>query len=327
MLFRNAFIAALCAGAAFFTIPAHGQQAYPARPIRVIVPLGAGGVPDVLTRAIGESFAQRNSVGMVVENRPGANTIIGADACANAPADGYTLCVLSASTLSANPSLYRRLSYDAVKSFEPVAMLAVPDMLLAVNPSVPAANLREFIDYGKRNQGKLNYASFGVGSDTHLTIEWIKRQTGLDIVHVPFNGFGPIMQAFYGGDIQVMYLSAGNPGVVDLVNSGKMKGIALHAKQRSPLLPKVQTFTEAGLPPLQAQTWFGLLAPAGTPPAVIAKLNSEIAAIMQTPAMKERIATLSMTWPQYSPAQFTEFLANDRKVWGELVTASGAKLE
>jgi len=327
MSFRNALLAAMCASAAVFTTLAQAQQPYPVRPVRVIVPLGAGGVPDVMARAVGEVFAQRNGFAMVVENRPGANTIIGAEACASAPADGHTLCVLSASTLSANPSLYRRLPYDATRSFEPVAMLAVPDMLFAANPSVTATNLREFTDYGKRNQGKLNYGSFGVGSDTHLTIEWIKRQTGLDIVHVPFNGFGPMMQAFHGGDIQVMYLSAGNPGVVDLVNSGKMKGIALHAKQRSPLLPKVQTFSEAGLPPLQAQTWFGLLAPTGTPSVVIAKLNAEIAAIMQTPAMRERIANLSMTWPELSPAQFAEFLARDRKVWGELVTASGAKLE
>jgi len=301
--------------------------AYPTKPVRIIVPLGAGGAPDVVTRLLGQILTERNGQSFVVENRPGANTIIGTDTCAKAPPDGSTLCVVSGSSLSINPHLYRKLPYDAAKDFEAVTPLVVPDMVFLVSPSVPANNLKELIAHAQKNPGKLAYGSFGNGSDTHLTMEWLKRATKTELLHVPFNGFGPMMQAFLTGDIQLLYVSVGNPGIVAQTKAGKMRALAVLAPTRSAQLPDVPTLAETGVGDPGTFTWFGLMAPAGTPRAIVNKLNAQINAAMQTPAMREQNTTMSMRTNAQTPEEFAAFLKKDREVWNGLVKQTGIQLD
>lgn len=318
--------AALIASACISAPDASAQQAYPTKPIRVIVPLGAGGVPDVFTRTLGKVFQERTGQPLIVDNRPGANTQIGAEACASAAADGYTLCVLSASTMSTNPVLYAKLRYSP-ESFAPITNLIALDLLMAAHPKVTAGSLQDLVGYSKANPGKLNYASFGVGSDVHLVMDWVRRTAGVEMTHISFNGFPPIMQALGSGDIQIIMVGLGNPGIVDMVKAGRVKPIALHAPKRSPLLPDVRTFSEAGLPKLEAFTWFGLFAPAGTPDSILRTLNSEVDAAMNSPALAERVGIFAVTPMNGTAAEFSKFLAKDRIVWGELVKSAGAKIE
>lgn len=325
-IFRNTIAA--CLLVLLGPVQAQGQTgAYPNKPVRIIVPLGAGGASDIITRMLGQILTEKNGQPFVVDNRPGANTIIGTDACAKAPADGSTLCVVTGSSLSINPFLYRKLSYDPAKDFEAVAPLVVPDMVFLVSPSVPVKNMQELVAYAKRNPSKLAYGSFGNGSDTHLTMEWFKRQTQTDILHVPFNGFGPMLQAFNTGDIQVLYLSVGNPGIVAQAISGKMRALAVLAPDRSPQLPDVPTLTETGVGQLKGFTWFGLMAPAGTPREIVRKLNGQVNAAMQNPVLRDQLATMAMRTRQQSPEEFSTFLKQDREVWRDLVKESKITLD
>ena len=296
---------------------------YPSKPVRIIVPLGAGGASDVIARHLAQVLGEKNGQPFVVENRPGANTIIGTDACAKAPADGSTLCVVTGSSLSINPFVYRKLPYAPEKDFEAVAPLVTPDMILLASPALPFRNLAEMLAYARSHPEKLAYGSFGKGSDTHVVMEWFKRQTKTEILHVPFNGFGPMLQAFNSGAIQLMYLSVGNPGIVAQVKADKMRGIAVLAPSRTPLLPDVPTLTEAGVEQPRAHVWFGLMAPAGTPRDIVHKLNAQVNAAMQEPAMREQMSTMAMRTRNQSAADFAAFLRQDREVWRDIVTQSG----
>lgn len=308
----------LCLGQAGAQTPA-----YPTKPVRIIVPLGAGGASDVITRHLAQVLGEKNGQPFVVENRPGANTIIGTDACAKAPADGSTLCVVTGSSLSINPFVYRKLPYAADKDFEAVAPLVTPDMILLASPSLPFRNLPEMLAYARSHPDKLAYGSFGKGSDTHVVMEWLKRQTKTDILHVPFNGFGPMLQAFNSGAIQLMYLSVGNPGIVAQVKADKMRGMAVLAPSRTPQLPDVPTLSEAGVEQPKAHVWFGLMAPAGTPREIVNKLNTQVNAAMQEPALREQMGTMAMRTRSQSAAEFAAFLRQDREVWRDVVTLSG----
>ncbi len=302
-------------------------QPYPNKPVTIIVPLGAGGVADVLTRTLAAGLQERTGQAFIVENKPGANTRITAEACAGAAPTGYTLCLLSASTLSINPFVYDKLRYSVDKSFEPITNLVAAEVLLAVHPSVPAKTWPDLVAYSKANPDKLNYASFGAGSDVHLTMEQLRKHAGAQMTHVPFNGFPPILQAVGSGDIQVVFVGLGNPGVVDLVKSGKLKPIALHAPSRSALLPDVPTFAEAGLPKIDVFTWFGLFAPAGTPKSVVDTLNADITSVMKSAPFVERSRALALTPMNGSAAGFASFLVKDRADWEQLVKSAAVKLE
>ena len=305
---------------------AQAQPSYPNKPVTILVPLPAGGLPDIVSRTLAAGLQARLGQPVVIENKPGANTRIAAQACADARPDGHTLCVLSASTLSINPWLYDNLRYDPEKSFAPISNLVAADVLLAVQADVPAKNWRDLVTLAKAQPGKYSYASFGVGSDVHLTMEWLKNQTNIDLLHVPFLGFPQIVQGVGSGDIQVALVSLGNPGVVDYVKNGKFKPIALHAAQRSPLAPDVPTFAEAGLPKVDVFTWFGLFAPAGTPKAVLDTLNSEVNAVLSSKDFLDRTKPLAVTMTNGSASDFASFLTKDRANWGRLVKVTGAKL-
>ncbi|MDB5872973.1 MAG: tripartite tricarboxylate transporter substrate binding protein [Ramlibacter sp.] len=320
-------LAAFALGALWMAgTPVMAQAAFPTKPVTIIVAWPAGGLPDVVARALATALQPRLGQPVVIENKPGANSRIAAEACARAQGDGHTLCVLSASTLSINPWLYDKLRYSPEKSFVPITNLVAPDVLLAVNPSVPAKTWPQLLDYAKRNPGKLAYASFGVGSDVHLEMDWIRNRAGIDLLHVPFLGFPQIMQSVGGGDVQIAFVSLGNPGVVDYVKTGKLSPIALQAGKRSALAPDVPTLAEAGVPRVDVFTWFGLFASAGTPKPVQDKLNTEVNAIMNSPEFIERMTPLAVTRLNGTSAEFARFLQRDRANWGQVVKTAGARL-
>jgi tripartite-type tricarboxylate transporter receptor subunit TctC len=314
----------LVAGAAL------GQAGYPSGPIRVIIPLAPGGAIDVMVRALGKAFEQRNPHGFVVESRAGANTIIAANACKAAPPDGGTICLLSRSSVSLNPALYKNLSYDPIKDFEPITNLAFAHQVLILNKNVPVKDFKELVAYSKQHPDKLNFGSFGVGGDTHLVVEWLKHETGAQMTHIPFKGASDAMVAFKSGDIQLLYLIVGNPDIARQVNEGEVKGLLVPGSRRNPLIPNVPSFGESGLSPDQTafETWFGMFAPKGTPAEIVKKLNAELSAIVQTPDFaKQYLISKGFTPVGNSSDELAKFIVEDQKKGKLLVDISGAKLE
>ena len=314
----------LLAGAGF------AQSGYPSAPIRVIIPLAPGGAIDVMVRALGKAFEQRNGHGFVVESRAGANTIIAANACKAAPPDGSTICLLSRSSVSLNPTLYRNLSYDPTRDFEPITNLAFAHQVLILHKSVPVKDFRELVAYSKQHPDKINFGSFGVGGDTHLVVEWLKHETGTQMTHIPFKGASEAMLAFKSGDIQLIYLIVGNPDIARQINEGEVKGLLVPGSQRNPLVPGVPSFAEAGLSPDQSafETWFGMFAPKGTPAAIVRKLNVELSAIVKTRDFAEQyLISKGFTPVGNSSEELARFIVEDQKKGKLLVDISGAKLE
>jgi tripartite-type tricarboxylate transporter receptor subunit TctC len=323
-------VAALAGALALVGGAGFAQGSYPAGPIRVIIPLAPGGAIDVMVRALGRAFEQRNGHGFVVESRAGANTIIAANACKAAAADGSTICLLSRSSVSLNPTLYKNLSYDPIKDFEPITNLAFAHQVLILNKSVPVNDFKELVAYSKQNPDKLNFGSFGVGGDTHLVVEWLKHETGAKMTHIPFKGASEAMLAFKSGDIQLIYLIVGNPDIARQINDGEVKGLLVPGAQRNPLVPNVPSFGESGLSPDQTafETWFGVFAPKGTPADIVKKLNAEFSAIVKTPDFaKEYLISKGFTPVGNSSEELTKFIVEDQKKGKLLVDISGAKLE
>jgi tripartite-type tricarboxylate transporter receptor subunit TctC len=306
------------------------QTPYPSTPIHVIIPLAPGGAIDVMVRALGKAFEQRNGYGFVVESRAGANTIIAANACKGALPDGSTICLLSRSSVSINPALYKNLSYDPVKDFEPITNLAFAHQVLILNKSVPVNDFKELVAYSKTHPDKLNFGSFGVGGDTHLVVEWLKHETGARMTHVPFKGAADAMLAFKSGDIQLIYLIIGNPDIARQINEGEVKGLLVPGSQRNPLVPGVASFAEAGLSGDQSafETWFGMFAPKGTPAAIVKKLNAELSAIVKAPDFADQYLTSKgFDGVGDGSEAFAKFIVEDQKKGKLLVDISGAKLE
>lgn len=312
-------------GSAAFT-----QGKYPSRPIRIIVPLQAGGAIDVFARALGREFEARTGASFLVENRAGANTILAANACKSAAPDGYTFCLLTRSTISINPEIYRKLSYDPQKDFEAVTNAFFGQQIVILNKDVPVNTFAELVDYSKKNPDKLNFASMGLGGDSHLIVEWLKHTSGAKITHVPYKGFPEAMTSFKAGDVQLIALLVGNPDLARQIRDGEVKGLLLPGSTRSSLVPDVPTFAESGL--LGDETaftpWFGFFAPKGTPKEFIEMMSSEINTIMAGVEFREKFLTTKGLTPVGSkPDVFAKFLVSDRKAAAELVAISGVKLD
>ena len=323
-------VAALVCAFGLVVVGAFGQSGYPTGPIRVIIPLAPGGAIDVMVRALGKAFEQRNSHGFVVESRAGANTIIAANACKSATPDGSTICLLSRSSVSINPALYKNLSYDPIKDFEPITNLAFAHQVLILNKSVPVKDFKELVAYSKQHPDKLNFGSFGVGGDTHLVVEWLKHETGAQMTHIPFKGASDAMLAFKSGDIQLIYLIIGNPDIARQVNEGEVKGLLVPGSKRNPLVPGVPSFGESGLSPDQSafETWFGMFAPKGTPADIVKKLNAEFSAIVKSPEFANQYLISRGFEPVGDASEaFVKFIVEDQKKGKLLVDISGAKLE
>jgi tripartite-type tricarboxylate transporter receptor subunit TctC len=297
-------------------------QTWPAKPVKVIVNFPPGGAADQLARAIGVPLAEALGQPVVVENRGGANGNIGGEAVAKAPADGYTLLMSSGGMVSVNPHLYPKMSFNPAKDLVPVAAAARVLVFLEVKPSLPVNNVKEFLAYLKANPGKLSFGSPGNGSSPHLAAEMLKAQTNAFAVHVPYRGAAPAMQDLLGGQLDFMF----DPGIgLQHVKAGKLKLLAVGSAKRSPLFPDVPTLDEAGLKNFDADTWFGFYAPAGTPPAVVSRLNQEINKILATQPVKDRIMAIGGIPAPMSPSDFNMRAAIDGARFGALIRARNIK--
>lgn len=290
----------------------------PGKPIQLIVPAPGGqGTGDTIARVIAEHLGKRLNTSIVIDNKAGANGNIGAAAAAAAPPDGYRLLFSWAGTLAVNPAMYRGLSFDPQKSFVPVGLIADVPNILVVNKDLPARDLKEFVAYAKANPGKLNYASTGSGSSMHLAGELFMRETGAQMVHVPYNAPGLATTHMISNEIQAMFQLV--PGIIGQVKAGVVRPLAVLSPTRSPALPDVPTTTELGFGELQSSTWFALLAPAGTPPAIVERLNTELNAVLRDPEVKARLAGLGAGTLGGSSRQLAEHLARETVKWERVV--------
>lgn len=300
-------------------------QTYPDKPIRLIVPYPAGGSSDVMARPVAEKLTIALAVQIVVENRAGAGGNIAASVAARAPADGYTLFFGAAGPLAVNPALYEKLPFDPVKDFMPIGLVGKMPLFLTVPASLPVQSLKELIELAKARPGQLNYASSGIGGTTHLAMEVLKSQTGAGITHVPYKGTAAGVADMLGGSIQAIFDAWPTTG--PHVQAGKLKFLAVSTAGRSTLEPQLPTVAESGFPGFDLYVWYGLMAPAGTPPEVIAKLSSETAKVMAQVDLKERFARLGMEPMTSTPEQFATHLRTETAKWAKIVRDSGARAE
>jgi len=315
------------AGFAVMALPAQNAAAqnYPTRTIRIVVPYTPGGITDTVTRLIGEQLATSLGQSVVIENKPGANSLIGADQVAKSPPDGHTL-VMVIGAHAANATLYAgRIPFDPVADFAPISLVGIAPLVLAISNQVPAKNLQEFIAYAKANPGKLNYASSGVGAAAHLTMEDLKRRAGIDLVHVPYRGTGPALTDLMAGNVGAMIDT--QLGLKPQIDAGGIRGIAIAGEKRSPTMPNLPTFIESGMPGFVSSTWTLLLAPAKTPPAIVDRLAQEVAKAVKNPAVAAKLVELGVEIVGNSPAEATAFLKSEVAKWGTVIREANVKLE
>jgi tripartite-type tricarboxylate transporter receptor subunit TctC len=316
--------AAACSTAAMWSRAA-AAETYPSRNITLVVPFTPGGSTDILARLLGQRLEAALKVPVVVESRPGAGGSVGVGAVARAPADGYTLVMGHIGTLAVNPALYPKLSYDPLKSFEPLSGIANVHNMLVIHPDVPATTLRELVEYAKQNPGQLNYASGGVGSAAHIAMVALADRAGITMTHVPYRGTAPAVTDLLGGRVQLTFTGA--PNLIQHVEAGKMRAIAVSGLSRLKAAPTVPTVAEAGYDGFEASQWYGILAPAGTPKTVVERLNSEIQAAMAAPEIAERLSLEGAEVWTNRPAEFREHIAREMSRWGDLVRRTGIKPE
>jgi len=311
----------------FVSNSAHAQTAaaYPAKPIRLVVPFTPGGSTDILARAIGQKLTEAWGQPVVIDNVPGAGGAIGADKVAKAPADGYTLLMGHIGTLAVNPSLYPNLPYDPVKSFAPVAWVARVPNVLVVHPSVPARNVKELVALAKARPGQLNYGSGGNGSAANLATEYFKMQTGTAILHIPYRGTAPAVTDLVGGQIQVLFTGA--PAVIGQIKSGQLRALAVSSPQRVSALPDLPTVAEAGYKGFEADQWYGVVAPAGTPPDIVTKLNSQINLSLASAELKTRLNNEGAVATPDTPANFGKLIVAEIARWKPVISSGRVKAD
>ena len=300
-------------------------QSFPDRPITLVVPNPPGGLVDTSARLLSEPLTRVIGQPVVIDNKPGASGNIAYQYVANAKPDGYTLLISYSGYHVGNPSLFDKLPWDPIKDFSPIALLTVSTNVIAVHPSVPVNNLKEFIAYAKANPGKLNYASQGNGSVSHIGTEIFKQTTGVDIVHVPYKGSGPAIQDVLAGQVQVFISTP--PSLMQHIQSGKLKGLAVTGKNRHPGMPNVPTTAEAGLPSFQLESWVALFAPAGTPAPVVAKLTDSVKQSLALPEPQERADTAGVELRYLSPSQTDAFVKKELPLWNKAIKAAHITLD
>jgi tripartite-type tricarboxylate transporter receptor subunit TctC len=318
------------AGASLLPLPSFADGSWPNKAVRLVVPFTPSGTTDILARAMAPELAQALNQPFVIDNRPGAGGNVGADMVAKAAPDGYTLLMGTVGTHGINQSLYPKLPFDPIKDFAPITLVAGVPNVLVMNPAKAQAyridNVADLIRYAKANPGKLNKASSGNGTSIHLSGELFKTMTGTFMLHFPYKGSGPALMDLVGGTMDLMFDNL--PSALSQIKGGRLKALAVTSSQRSAVLPDVPTIAEAGpVPGFEASSWFGLLAPAGTPPDIIDRVWRESAKAMETPALKERLLAQGAIPSGMSPADFTKFIAAETKKWSQVVKASGAKVD
>jgi tripartite-type tricarboxylate transporter receptor subunit TctC len=317
----------VAAGLALLLSPllAVAQADYPSKPIRLIIGFPPGGSTDIVGRIVAQKLSERLGQQVVVENRGGAGGTIGADAAAKAAPDGYTLTVGTTSTHAVAPGAYSKLPYDPIKNFTPISLVAITPYLLVVNPQVPATTLAEFVTLAKSKPGKLNYASAGNGTTTHLAMEMLKDAAKIDVVHIPYKGNAPADLAILANDVQAVFGSM--PALLQNVKADKLRPLAVGTSRRSPALPNVPTVAELGYPGFEAALWLGILAPAGTPPSIVERLNRELVAIVATPDFRTAMEANGAEPISNTPEQFAALLGTEVDRYTKVVKAVGIKLD
>jgi tripartite-type tricarboxylate transporter receptor subunit TctC len=321
MVLRSAFFA-LCALAA---APAVAQDAYPSKPVRIVVPYPAGGVADLLPRTVGQKLSEKWKQPVVVENKPGASGNIGMAEVARADPDGYTLALAPTGNLTVNQFLFKDLPFDVARDFQPVTVLATSPNVLVVHPSVPVKTFREFIAYAKANPGKLNFSSPGSGSGAHLAGELLNAEAGISAVHVPYKGMAPAVSDLLGGQVQMMF--AGISTVLQHVRSGKLVALAIASPARSSQLPDVPTVAESGLPGFDVTSWYGIVVRTGTPPAIVSRLHADLVEALASADVKAKLATLGLDPLGNTPEEFQRMIAAESRKWSDIVRKASIKAD
>ena len=300
-------------------------QGYPARPIRIIVPVATGGIADYYSRVIGSKLHETWGQPVLVENRAGGGGNIGSDIVAKAPPDGYTMVMGFIGSHAVNPFLFRNMPYDPQRDFVPVAMVIEAEGLLAVHPSVPVNSVAELLALARAQPGKLSYASGGIGTSSHLAGELFKSMTGADIVHIPYKGNAPAIADLIGGQTQLTFATM--PTVLPHVRAGKLRGLAVIGATRSAALPQLPTIAESGVPGFSVNNWIGLFAPAGTPNEIVRKVNAEVMRIMRLPEVARRMDVEGERFTPNTPEEFAAFIRSEVAKWGKVVKDAGLKAE
>ena len=315
--------AILAASFALLALNAHSQT-YPERPVRAVVPFPAGGGTDILARLLLQRMAERMGANFVIDNRAGAGGTIGTEIVAKAAPDGYTILVASSSH-TINPSVYKKIGYDPARDFAAITMIASGPGLLVVNPSVPAKSVKELIALAKSRPGQMNYASAGNGTPPHLAAELFKSMAGVDLVHVPYKGNVPAFADLISGAVSLSFptITSGLPQV----RAGKLRALGVTSKQRSAAVPDVPTIAEAGLPGYEASTWYGMFAPAGTRPAIVTKLNGEMALVLRSKDVHEKLLAQGLEPVANTPTEFAAIVAAELVKWSKVVKAAGLRAE
>ena len=298
---------------------------YPGKPVKLVVPYAAGGSTDQLARAVADQLGRALGQSVVVENKPGGNTIVAAEFVAKSPADGYTLFMGSSASLAVNPLLYSQLPYDPKADFVGISMLAASPLILVVPQELPVKSVSEFIAFAKAKPNSLNYASVGNGNPLHLAGELFKVSAGVDMVHVPYNGSTPALTALIGNQVQAMFdvVLTSNPHI----KSGKLRALGVTGSKRIPLLPEVPTVAEAGLPGYEAGIWFAMVAPKATPAAIVQRLNQEVTRILKLPEMRARFDALALELIPTPPEEVAAYAAKEQGRWAKLIKEKGIRLD
>jgi tripartite-type tricarboxylate transporter receptor subunit TctC len=300
--------------------------AFPDRPIKLVVPYSPGGIADSLARKLAESMRQELQQPVIVENRPGANTAVGAMAVAAAPPDGYTLLLATASTVVLNPMLIPKLRHQPEKDFTGVANVAITPLVLSVNPSGSIRSVADLVRLAKAQPGKLAFASTGTGSATHLALEMLQSESGIVLNHVPYNGSAPALNSVMAGDVQLSVDAVGS--AMSLVKGEKLRAIAVTTQNRVAVMPQVPTVAESGLPNYNVSTWYGIMAPTATPLAVLERINQAIVKATGDKAFRDQFEALGLVMaPPLKPAEFNAFIGRERAVWGPLIKAKNIQIE
>ena len=322
---KRRFLATLGAGLlAALARPLFGQSDYPNRPLKIIAPVQPGGGVDLVARTMADRLGRVLGQSIIVDNQSGGGGIVGSQATARAAPDGYTLMVGYVGTHGTNPAV-RKLPYDAIKDFTPIAMVGGTPNILIVPPALPVATLKEFVQYAKRNAGKLSYGSSGQGTLTHLAMEQLKLAADIDIVHVPYRGIGPAFTDILGGQTQVMF--PGLAAALPHLQAGKVKPLAITGRQRHRLVPEVPTFEELGYSGFTGVQWYGIVGPANLPAPIVKRLNDEINRLLETPELRERLAGEALEPMPMSPGEFGQYIRDDIAQWSRLAKERNIAIE
>lgn len=325
MTVRALGAAVLAACISLAMLPSAVGQTYPSKPIRIVVPFTPGGSNDVLARAIGEKLSASLGQPVVVDNKPGASGNIGSDSVAKSPADGYTLLIAANNVMSMNPALFAKMPFDSVKDFEPITLLGVVPVVLAINPEVKVTSVKELVAAAKAKPGGLRYASSGKGSPQHLSAELFKSMTGTDIVHIPYKGAAPAVTDLLGGHVEMQFGAINS--LLPHVKAGRLRALGVAGAQRVSALPDVPTIAEAGVAGYESDIWIALVAPAKTPPAIVNLLNAEVRKALAAPDVQQKLSEQAIEPRTSSPAALAKLVSDDLKRWSRVVKDAGIQPE